>query len=104
MAGRPDLSISQVGRSRAFALPWRFGLLWRRPLRRNPVCRRQRGARPRDELVGLVEQSLRYTPECEIYRFALLRVIERRKRLGFPERLPALVIHPKVEAVLRHHA
>src|SRR5256885_10918029 len=44
------------------------------------LFRSQRGARPNDELVGLVEQPLRYTPECEIYRLALLRVIERRKR------------------------
>ncbi len=72
------------GCSRALALLWRFGLLWRRPLRRNPVCRRQRGARPHDEFVGLVEQPLRHAPECEINGLALLRVIERRKRLALP--------------------
>jgi hypothetical protein len=62
---------------------------------RNPVRRRQRGARPRDELVGFVEQPLRNAPECEVNELTLLRVVERRKRLGFPERLPVLIIDRK---------
>src|SRR5207247_7855318 len=54
-------------------------------------------------LVSFIEQPLRHAPECEVYGLALLRIIERRKRLGFPEHLAVLIVNPKIERVLRHY-
>src|SRR5262245_5337679 len=65
--------------------------------------RRQRSSPPGDELIGLVEQPLRRAPKGEVYRAALLRIVEGRKGLGFLEGLPIVVINPEVERVVRHH-
>src|SRR6185503_15207556 len=80
-------------------------LLCRRPfsLRRDPPRRRQRGLRPGDELIGFVKQPLRHAPKREVDGAALLRVIERRKGLSFPERHAVLVINPEIKRVLGHH-
>src|SRR5690349_6516038 len=57
--------------------------LWRGPfaLRRDPACGRQRNARPGAQLVRLVEQAVRRTPEREVDGGALFGVIERREGL-----------------------
>src|SRR5438128_845436 len=47
------------------------------------LCRRQRGARPGDELFGLVEQPIRNAPEGEVDRAALLAIVERWSGRGF---------------------
>src|SRR5207248_2366640 len=59
---------------------------------------------PRGKFIGFVEQPLGHAPEREVYGLALLRIIEWRKRLGLPERLAVLVIHPEIKRVLRHYA
>src|SRR5437773_1189597 len=65
--------------------------------------RRQRGLRPGDELVRLVEQPLRRAPEREIDRAALLFVAERRKGLGLFELRPVQLVDPEIKRVVRHH-
>jgi hypothetical protein len=70
----------------------------------NPTRRRQRRLRPRDKLIGFVEQALRRAPKGEIYAAAVLLVAEGRKALGFLEDRPIVVINPEVERVVRHHA
>src|SRR4029077_2978384 len=72
-------------------------------LRRDPTRRRQRCSRPRDKLIGFVQQPLWRTPQGEIYGTALLLVVERRKGLGFLEGRPVVVVNPEVERVVRHH-
>ena len=84
----------------ALISPWRFPF----SLRRDPMRRRQRRACPGDKLIGFVEQSLRHTPEGEVYGAALLLVIEGRLRLGFLEDRPVVVINPNVERVVRDHS
>src|SRR5882762_10195440 len=78
---------------------------WRCPfsLRRDPTRRRQRYSRPRDKLIGFVEQPLRRVPKGEVYGAALLLVAEGRKGCGFLEDRPVVVINPEVEHVVRHH-
>jgi hypothetical protein len=48
-----------------------------------PTRRRQRCSRPRDKLIGFVEQPLRCAPKGEVYGAALLFVAEGRKGLGW---------------------
>ena len=68
---------------------------------------RRAAARPAraqvDQLVRFVEQPLRHAPEGEVYRGALLLVVERRRGLRFPERRAIVLIDPEVKHVLRHH-
>src|SRR5262249_11559182 len=59
--------------------------------------------RPRDQLIGFVEQPLRRAPKGEVYGAPLLLVAERRKGLRFLESRPVVVINPEVEHVVRHH-
>src|SRR5205823_11079730 len=49
------------------------------------------------------DQPLRHTPEREVDRFALLLVVQRRRRCGFLEGRPVLVVDPEIERVVRHH-
>ena len=44
----------------------------------------KRGSPPRDKLIGFVEQPLRRAPEGEIYRAALLLVVEGAERTRLP--------------------
>src|SRR5437899_4032000 len=78
---------------------------WRCPfsLRRDPTRRRQGCSRPRDKLIGFVEQPFRRAPKGEVYGAALLLVAEGRKGFGFLEGRPVVVINPEVEHVVRHH-
>src|SRR5258708_39809098 len=78
---------------------------WRCPfsLRRDPTRRRQRYSRPRDKLIGFVEQPLRRAPKGEVYGGALLLVVEGRKGRGFLEGRPVVIVNPKVERVVRQH-
>src|SRR5690242_8770129 len=71
--------------------------LWRGPfaLRRDPACGRQRNARPGAQLVRLVEQAVRRTPEREVDGGALFGVIERREGLRVLEGGPVVVIDPE---------
>src|ERR1700726_4877011 len=64
-------------------------LSWPRPTR----CR-QCSSRPRDKLIGFVEQPLRRAPKGEVDGAALLLVAVGRKRLGFLEGRPVVVINP----------
>jgi len=69
----------------------------------DPTRRCQRCLRPRDKLIGVIEQPLRRAPKGEVYGAALLRVVEGRKGLGFLEDRPVVVINPEVERVVPHH-
>jgi hypothetical protein len=82
-----------------------LGPPWRCPfsLRRDPARRHQRCSRPRNKLIGLVEQPLRRAPKGEIDRAALFLVVQGRNGLGFLEDRPVVVINPEVERVVRHH-
>src|SRR6266404_601715 len=84
---------------------WLLFSPWRCPfsLHRDPTRRRQRYSRPRDKLIGFVEQPLRRAPKGEVYRAALLLIVEGRKGLGFLEIRPVVLINPQVEHVVRHH-
>src|SRR5262245_37232707 len=72
-------------------------------LRSDPMRRRQRGSRPAEKLIGLVEQPLRRTPKGQIYGGALLLVVEGWKSRGFCEGGAVVVVNPEVERVVRYH-
>src|ERR1700746_2341173 len=80
-------------------LPWRSTF----SLRSDPTRRRQRRSRPREKLIGFVEQPLRRAPKRQVYGAALLLVAEGRNGLCFLEDRPVVVINPEVERLVRHH-
>src|SRR6516162_3166071 len=103
---RPDpLFLTTLSTRRLLFQSMPVGSPWRCPfsLRRDPARRPERRSRPRDKLIGFVEQPLRRAPKGEIYHAALFLVVEGRNGLGFPEDRPVVVINPEVERVTRHH-
>src|SRR5262245_33076227 len=93
---RRALSFGATGKNSS---PWRCAF----SVRCDPTRGRQRGSRPRDKLIRLVEQPLGRAPKGEVYGAALLLVAEGRRGLGFLEGRPVVVINPEVERVVRHH-
>src|SRR4029077_8420778 len=72
-------------------------------LRRNPPRRGERGPRPNDQLIGLVEPALRRAPGRGIYGARPPLIVERRKGFGFLEGRAVVVVDPEVERVVPHH-
>src|ERR1700747_2488961 len=97
--GRPDsLFLATLSTRGLLFQSMPLGSPWRCPfsLRRDPARRCQRCSRPRNKLIGHVQQPLRRAPKGEIDRAALFLVVQGRNGLGFLEDRPVVVINPEV--------
>jgi hypothetical protein len=78
---------------------------WRRTLSAccNPMGCRQRCSRPGNELLAIVEQPLRRTPEGEVNSGPFLEIVEGWIGFRFLESRPTEFIYSEIQRVVGHH-